>query len=376
MRGDPPEDFSTRSRRSVAPEFAADPAEMAAAAAARRRRGGAESGVRFRLGRRIPRSLAGRIAATVAVFAAFGTAGFGLWEGRAALLRDPRLTIPSSRSIEISGNNHLTRAQLLSVFGEDVDRNLLTVPLETRRAELESLPWVEHATVMRLLPHTLRVAITERTPVAFVRQGGEIGLVDANGVLLDFSPGASSDHDYSFPVVSGISAQDPLSVRAARMRLYLHFTGDLDAGPDKVSNRLSEVDLSDPEDVKALIPDNGTDLLVHFGDSDFLARYQRYVQYLPDWKTRFPKLASVDMRSERSVVLEMAPGATVPVAGEAAAPVPAVAKPEKPAVAVKKTPSKAAAQEKPKLKPKPRPAAVPVHHLEQSFDVHPGAAPR
>ena len=31
---------------------------------------------------------------------------------------------------------------------------------------------------MRLLPDQLRVAITERTPVAFVRHGNTIGLVD------------------------------------------------------------------------------------------------------------------------------------------------------------------------------------------------------
>jgi cell division protein FtsQ len=95
-----------------------------------------------------------------------------------------------------------------------VDRNIFTIPLAERRAELESLPWVEHATVMRLLPNRVRVAIVERTPVAFVRQGTEIGLVDANGVLLDLpGPDDGAGHGplppnphYSFPVLTGISA--------------------------------------------------------------------------------------------------------------------------------------------------------------------------
>jgi len=82
---------------------------------------------------------------SVVMLGALGAFTAVLWEARAMLLHDPRLVIASSSSIQITGNNHLTRPQLLSVFGEDVDRNLLTVSLSERRQELESLPWVEHA---------------------------------------------------------------------------------------------------------------------------------------------------------------------------------------------------------------------------------------
>ncbi len=80
-------------------------------------------------------------------------------EVRSYLLHDAHFVVPDSEAIQIAGNSHLTRAQLLSVFGEDVDRNIFTIPLDARRAELESLPWVEHATVMRLLPSRVRVAM-------------------------------------------------------------------------------------------------------------------------------------------------------------------------------------------------------------------------
>ena len=109
----------------------------------------------------------------------------GVLMAKSYLLHDERFVIPSSSSIEFEGNAHVTRAQLLGIFGEDVERNIFTVSLAQRRAELERLPWVAHATVMRLLPNRMRVSIVERTPVAFVRQGSHIGLVDANGVLLD-----------------------------------------------------------------------------------------------------------------------------------------------------------------------------------------------
>ncbi len=354
------------------------------ALAARRARG-----VRLRLEGKVPRSMPARLGVSALVLAGFGGIGFGLWQARAALLHDGRLTIPSSRAVEITGNNHLTRAQLLSVFGGDVDRNLLTVPMDARRAQLESLPWVEHATVMRLLPDRVRVSIVERTPVAFVRQGSEIGLVDAHGVLLDLAPDA--DHGYSFPVVTGIAAQDPASTRAARMKVFAQFTSDLDAGTDKVSKRLSEVDLSDPDDVKALLPDNGNDVLVHFGDKDYLQRYERYLQNLPDWKQRYPKLSSVDMRYEHEVVLEMTPGSNVPV--PEAPPMQQLLKmsaPGKKVGAAKGTPRKLVAKPVAKAAAKPvkssvkpawkpgRKAGAVAHpaHLQTAHDVHPKAGPR
>jgi cell division protein FtsQ len=218
---------------------------------------------------------------------------------------DPRFRIASSSSIQIMGNSQVTRPELLSVFGSDLGRNIFFIPLRARRASLEDLPWVEHATVMRLLPDQLRVAIVERTPVAFVRHGNTIGLVDAHGVLLQLPPAAMAAKHYSFPVVTGISDKDPLSVRAARMHLFQQFVNDLDSGGSKVSTQLSEVDLSDPEDVWALLPAQGSDIQVHFGDSDFLARYRSYQQHLPEWRQQYPHLASVDMRYENQVVLDM-----------------------------------------------------------------------
>ena len=335
-----------------------------------------QPGWRVRLGGRVPRSFAGRIGAGCVAIVGLAGSAYGLHVARRSLTHDARLAIPSSRAIEITGNNRLTRAQLLSVFGEDVDRNLLTVPLESRRAELESLPWVEHATVMRLLPNRVRVAIRERTPVAFVRQGGEIGLVDAHGVLLDMAGGeageAGTAQGYSFPVITGVSAKDPASVRAARMKLYLRFTEELDEGAEKHSKKLSEVDLTDPEDVKALLA--GDNVLVHLGDKDFLSRYENYQQHLPDWKAKYPKLASVDMRYEREVVLQMAPGSAVPVdpmpdAGEAKTAAVAAKKtgPQK-VIAGKKAPPVRHAANK-AVDAVPMRAAAPQAHLQEAFDV-------
>ena len=61
-------------------------------------------------------------------------------------------------------------------FPADRDRSVLRIPLDDRRRQLESLPWVEQAAVRRALPNTIEVEITERTPIAFLREGSELEL--------------------------------------------------------------------------------------------------------------------------------------------------------------------------------------------------------
>jgi cell division protein FtsQ len=368
-------------------DFAGDYGDDSSPEFARHRRG-----VRLSFhGGLIPRTLWGRLAAGAALLLLTGAAIAAAFWANSFLLHDAHFVVPDSESIQIAGNSHLTRAQVLSVFGEDVGRNIFLIPLNQRRAELESLPWVEHATVMRLLPDRVRVAILERTPVAFVRQGSQVGLVDANGVLFDL-PGPESYPSeqrplagdpvedasgtaavarkaphYSFPVLTGISAGDPLSTRAARMKIYLDFMAALDATGEGISHKVSEVDVSNPEDVRAILPDagagsGGADILVHFGDEKYLERYHQYQAHLAEWRTQYPKLASVDMRYERQVVLEMQPGTAVPngdaaptgaapEAAPAAAPVGAAAK-RRP---MKKNPAALAKR----LKGKPAGAASP-----------------
>ncbi len=297
-------------------------------------------GLRFRLRGGVPRSAVGRTVVGVTLLAGIAGMAWGLWAMRSMLGHGPRLVIESSSAIQITGNKHLTRSQLLSVFGEDVERNILTVSLAERRAELERLPWVEHATVMRLLPNRFRVALVERTPVAFVRQGSKIGLVDGHGVLLDMASDADASENggemhYSFPVLSGVSQGDPLPARAARMKLFARFEGDLDAGGEKISKSLGEVDLSNPEDVKALVPAGKSEILVHFGDKDFLHRYELFAKNAPGWQAAHPRLASADMRYEHQVVLEMQPGTAVEAEAPAVdvtrkAPVKTLAKGAKP----------------------------------------------
>ncbi len=264
------------------------------------------------------------------------------------LQRDGRFRIAGTSNIEATGLTQVSRADMLPVFGEDIGKNIFFIHLSERRKQLEQIPWVQSATVMRLLPDQIHVNIVERTPIAFVRRGQQIGLADADGVLLSMSPARMTQHHYSFPVVTGIDPRDPPSSRRARMAVYQRLVGELDSNGQRLSEQISEIDLTDPEDARVLMPEQGADILAHFGDDQFLTRYQRYKAHIAEWRQQYPRLAAVDLRYEQQVVLEMAPGSRPPVttgddksAGQATAAGKSAA-PSKPSAATKSNDAAAA----------------------------------
>ncbi len=303
----------------------------------------------------------GRIVLASGVLTATGILVTGFYVFKTYLEHDERFRIVGTGSIETAGLSEITRSDVLPVFGEDVGRNVFFVPLNERRRQLEKIPWIEKATVMRVLPDQLRLVVVERRPVAFVRHGQQIGLVDANGVLLSMSPSSMTRHHYSFPVVTGIDGGDPLASRKARMAVYGRLIGELDSTGRHLSEQISEIDLTDPEDARVLMPEQGADILAHFGDEQFLTRYQRYKAHIAEWRQQYPRLASVDLRYEQQVVLEMAPGAGSPKTttddGKLTSEPPRLAgdsTPAKPPAGVRADPSAKTAPHKAPAKPKSR----------------------
>jgi cell division protein FtsQ len=220
-----------------------------------------------------------------------------------------RFRIQSSDAVEISWVKNASRAHVMEVAGADIGRNVFFVPLEERKKQLELIPWVQEATVMRLLPNRIAVTIHERTPVAFAQIGSRISLIDANGVVMGLP--ANRQTKFSFPVIRGITDTEPLSSRAAAMKIYNRLVSELSAADgDEASSKspnyvkqLSEVDLSDPENVKVTANDPGGTMVVHLGAQDFLPRYKLYVSHIAEWRQQFQNVQSVDLRYEGQVIV-------------------------------------------------------------------------
>jgi cell division protein FtsQ len=213
--------------------------------------------------------------------------------------RSWRFRVESSDNIEVTGTQNVSKAQLMEVLGGDIGRNIFFIPLAQQKAQLEQIPWVESASVMRFVPNRLKVEIHERTPVAFARVGPRMALIDAGGTLMELSP----KRKFSFPVILGMNPGEPLSTRAPRMKAYREMVSELDSGGARYSQDLSEVDLSDLEDVKVRVNDPAGDVLVHLGSSDYLRRYKIYVTHAQAWRQQFQKLESVDLRYDNQIIV-------------------------------------------------------------------------
>jgi cell division protein FtsQ len=243
-----------------------------------------------------------RVAAILAAFVVLGLVAYAAWRTKSLMLQDPHFRLNSAQDIQITGNRVVSNAQILAIFTPDLGLSILRVPLVRRQAQLDQVRWVRRASVMRLWPNRMRVNIVERTPIAFARAGNSIRLVDDEGVLLDL-PNATAQN-YSFPILNGLSDTEAPAARAAQVDLYRRFVQALDADGGGISSTLSEVDLSDPEDVRAMFTGSAHQPMVHFGTSNFLPRYQAYRTHLAEWLQQYPQLRSVDMRYGRQVVLD------------------------------------------------------------------------
>jgi len=247
----------------------------------------------------LPKKAAGRIRIALGVVALLSIAALAYGSVYRYGTRSWRFRVLSSDDISISGLDRVPRAQVMEVLGGDIGRNVFFIPLEQRKKQLEEIAWIESASVMRLLPNHISVSVQERTPVAFVRIHGRIHLVDAHGVIMEPTRKAR----YSFPVIFGLNESDPPSTRGAPMKIYSRLVNDLDAGGNHYANDLSEVDLSDPEDVKVTVADPAGAVLVHLGGDQFLSRFKIYLSHAGAWRQQFQKLDSVDLRYDGQIIV-------------------------------------------------------------------------
>jgi cell division protein FtsQ len=220
------------------------------------------------------------------------------------LLYAPQMLLTKPEQIEVTGNHIVSREAVLQAFVRDRGRSVLRIPLDARRAALEEISWVESATVQRILPNRIRVELTERTPIAFLRNGTELALIDAHGVILDRPRG----EDLQFPIITGLSENMPREERGKRMQIYQEFMKDIDLVRSGSSDRVSEVDLGNPKDLHAVMTGIASAgdpqaLTIHFGASDFTGKYRMVVENFAQWQASNGRVQSIDLQYAKQVVL-------------------------------------------------------------------------
>lgn len=91
--------------------------------------------------------------------------------------------------VDVLGASKVTPEQVRDASGLRRGQPLLLVELGGAARRVESLPWVEHASVQRKLPGRVRIRVTERTPAVWVRRAADrVTLVDPTGRVLGDAP--------------------------------------------------------------------------------------------------------------------------------------------------------------------------------------------
>jgi len=232
-----------------------------------------------------------KLLAGIALFAAAGasTAMAGL-QLRQYLATDPRfyLSRETKGAFQIEGVRYASRSKILRVFAPDFDHSIFSTSLAERRRKLLAIDWVEDASISRIWPDRLIVRVRERQPVAFVSLRAGVLLIDRTGVLLD--PPAQAV--FTFPVLSGIGEGDSAQVRRERVRTFLDFQADMSYQAKDVS----EVDATDPDNVRIVAQVGNRALELLMGDRNFGRRYQNFLTHYPEIQKRSPEGKVFDLR--------------------------------------------------------------------------------
>jgi len=86
--------------------------------------------------------------------------------------------------LAVTGRQRLTDAEVLAAAGVTERTSLLFLNVETARTRLEASPWITQATVRKLYPGQLEIAITEREPFAVWQRAGKLWIIAEDGTVL------------------------------------------------------------------------------------------------------------------------------------------------------------------------------------------------
>ena len=122
------------------------------------------------------------------------------------VLHTPLLAV---RHATVEGATHTGSAAVLQAAGLTAHPPLIDVNPKTAGAQIEQLPWVKRAVVVRRWPDSVVVRVTERVPVgAFSLPGGRVALVDASGRVLSWESGPAPGVTVNAPAPVGEPGAD------------------------------------------------------------------------------------------------------------------------------------------------------------------------
>src|SRR4029077_11978211 len=135
-------------------------------------------------------------------------------------------------AISLTGPKEVSREEVLTVAGVTGRASLLFLDADAARTRLLENPWIADAAVLKLYPDRLQITITERRAFALWQQDRRIGVIAADGTLLE-------------PFVEDRYVRLPLVVGRGAERQAKDFLAILDRYPDIRSQLRASIMVAD-----------------------------------------------------------------------------------------------------------------------------------
>jgi cell division protein FtsQ len=212
------------------------------------------------------------------------------------------------KTVTIYGCKETNPKRLEAMIRREFPTNILRIDLRHLKSRLQKEAWVKEAEIRRILPSELVIYLQERLPSVILELHGELMLADREGVLLDTYDPRYGKLDV--PVFKGVLGEDAESYRqnedenAARIRQGLEMLAEIETGLPSYTRKISEVDISDRNNLKILLVDDTAE--VYLGEKDYCRRFRNLMENLgqyADLKSQYStEVASVDLRFAGQIV--------------------------------------------------------------------------
>lgn len=205
------------------------------------------------------------------------------------------------QKIEVHGNVRLSSGEVQVLMDGLVGSNIVLADLDVYRQRVLASRWVDRVAMRRVLPSTIEVFVSERTPIGICRLRDQLHLVDRTGMLIDeYGPQYS---EFDLPVIDGLvrapsSGEPTIDERRADLAARVI---DSVSERQEIASRISQIDVSNADDAVVLLEDDPA--LLHLGNELFLERLQSYVDVADALRDHVDEIDYVDLRFGERVYL-------------------------------------------------------------------------
>jgi cell division protein FtsQ len=216
------------------------------------------------------------------------------------------------RAVEVVGTSRTSAEEIEGLVRRAVSRSgVWRADLSSLSAEVGRLPGVRRAVITRVLPDRLRVRITERVPLAVVRNAaGHFVWVDEDGVALGQMKSTDQMPPFFILGWNEDGTNEAREDNAERVKKYQEALREWQAAG--LTDRISEINLFDVRDVRAQLSGDDSQIEVRVGAQDLGSRLKTALEELDRYKQtpRGRSITYVDYQGDR-VVLGFSSGANI-----------------------------------------------------------------